>query len=519
MLCSFKQLIYPRSRADAETCDYLIAVYTLHETVLDGHGDVLYEFKAVGPLLPLVDGIQFDIKGHWTKHAKHGLQYEVESYEEIIAPTKEGIIAYLSSGLIKGIGSKTAERIYAVFGDKTLEVLDNRPDELMKVRGISKSKMNKIISSYTASRAARDVVALLAPHGVSPNRAVKIFKEWGPAATTIIKQHPYRLCDLPGIGFKTADEIAKSMGLDPLGPERIDAGLIQTLKDTETKGNLCLPIRSFVQQARTLLDTSDMTLEMVADRALALDTEKKINRYNGMVYRAVVAKTEQSVADRLHEVLAFGPVRFKRNIDEEIDKIQKRLGIMVAPEQRTAIKTALTSHMCVITGGPGTGKSLILLFILEIYAIEFENPKIVCCAPTGRAARRMEECTGHSASTVHKVLNLMGGNEEEYEKPEEIRADLLLTDEVSMLDIFISKHLLNALPFGCQTIFIGDADQLPSVGPGAVLSEMIASRSIPVVKLDKVYRQQAGSRIAVNAALIRHGTLNLEYGPDRKSVV
>ena len=514
MICSFKRLIHPRSKADAENSGFLVAVYTLHEKVLDGHGDELYEIKAVGPILPLVEGIRFDLKGHWTKNAQHGLQYEVETYEEIITPTKEGIIAYLSSGLIKGIGIKTAERIYAEFGDKTLEILDNRPEELLRVRGISKGKMKKIIAAYTASRAARDIVALLAPHGVSPNRAVKIFKEWGPSATAIIKQNPYRLCELPGIGFRTADEIAKSMGLDPLAPERIDAGLLQTLKDTETKGNLCMPIDLFVRETKNLLDTNEMSLEMVANRALVLDNERKIVRYHGMVYRDKVAKTEQAVASRLHEVLAFGPVRFKCDIDTEIGRIEAQMGIKVAPEQRAAIKTALTSHLSIITGGPGTGKSLILRFLLDIFIAEYGNPKIVCCAPTGRAARRMEECTGHPASTIHKALNLIGGNEDEYEGHNQLRADVVLIDEVSMLDIFINKHLLSALPFGCQVIFIGDADQLPSVGPGAVLSEMIASGIIPVAKLDRVYRQSAGSRIAINASLIRHGTLHLEYGPD-----
>lgn len=251
----------------AGDASYMIALYRPCEKVMDAAGNVVSEIKAVGYCLPTADNLRYDMRGRWSRSAKHGIQFEVEGFNEVIVPSKEGVIAYLCSGQIKGIGPKTAEKIYAMFGQNTLTVLDHEPEQLLAVSGISKTKLKKICDSYLASRGARDVVAFLAPHGVTPNRAVKLYKQYGEHTMDIVRNHPYRLCEMVGIGFKTADRIAVSMGFDPLSPERVDEGLIFTLTDAELKGHLCMEKHSFLKQCLKLLDTEDLTEEMLAVRA------------------------------------------------------------------------------------------------------------------------------------------------------------------------------------------------------------------------------------------------------------
>ena len=515
MLCSFKKLIHPKSIVTAQSGVFTVALYTLHEKMLDSQQNQVYEAKVVGYYLPIVEGIRVDITGVWQKDPKHGVQFAMESYKEVIQPTRQGIEAYLSSGLIKGIGPKTAAKIYDTFGGNTLDVLDNSPEDLLKVKGISKAKLQRICDSYIASRGARDIVTLLTPYGVTPNRAVSIYKHFGPEATDIVREHPYRLCEMAGIGFMTADNIATSMGLDLTSSERIAAGLLHTLKDAESKGgHLCLEKSSFIQQCAQLLDTQEITEKMVADQAYKLLQEDKLELYGDQVFRSVTARAERNMAARIWELLSFGTIRYSGDIESDINTEQMKTRFKLAPEQRQAVKTCLSSFISIITGGPGTGKTLIQRILLNIYAKQHPDAKIVCCAPTGRAARRMAQCTGYPASTIHKALGLMAGEDGDFNEPEQLDADLVLVDEVSMLDIYLARYLFNAIPHGCQIVLIGDADQLPSVGPGAVLSELIASGMIPVVKLDKVYRQDAGSRIALNAKLIRHNNVGLEYGDD-----
>ena len=515
MLCSFKKLIHPKSIVTAQSGCFTVALYTLHEKMLDTQQNQVYEAKVVGYYLPIVEGIRVDITGAWQKDAKHGVQFAMESYKEVIQPTRQGIEAYLSSGLIKGIGPKTAAKIYDTFGGNTLDVLDNSPEDLLKVKGISKAKLQRICDSYIASRGARDIVTLLTPYGVTPNRAVSIYKHFGPEATDIVREHPYRLCEMAGVGFMTADNIATSMGLDLTSSERIAAGLLHTLKDAESKGgHLCLEKSSFIQQCAQLLNTQEITEKMVADQAYKLLQEDKLELYSDQVFRSVTARAERNMAAHIWELLSFGTIRYSGDIESDINTEQMKTRFKLAPEQRQAVKTCLSSFISIITGGPGTGKTLIQRVLLNIYAKQHPDAKIVCCAPTGRAARRMAQCTGYPASTIHKTLGLIAGEDGDFNEPEQLDADLVLVDEVSMLDIYLARYLFNAIPHGCQIVLIGDADQLPSVGPGAVLSELIASGMIPVVKLDKVYRQDAGSRIALNAKLIRHNNVGLEYGDD-----
>lgn len=514
LLCQFERVIYPSNVSAMDIASFMIALYRPCENIKDSSGNTITQIKAVGYCLPTADNMRYEMRGHWSKNPKHGIQFEVEGYDEVIIPTREGIIAYLSSGQIKGIGPKMAERIYDAFGNMALEVLDKEPEKLLTISGISQGKLKKICDSYLANRGARDVVAFLSPHGITPNRAVKLYKEYGDETMDIVKNHPYKLCEIAGIGFKTADKIAMSMGFDRLSPERVDEGILYTLTDAESRGHLCMDKEGFIKACRKILETPELTDQMIANRANKLIYDGRMLTYENCVYRERTAKAEERLADLIRYQLRHQKRCAYGDLDAELDREEIRLKVRLAPEQRDAIKTALTSGISIITGGPGTGKTMLQKALLGIYSRNHPSKKIVCCAPTGRAARRMEQSTGYPASTVHKALGLMAGEDGEYGESEMLDADLILVDEVSMLDIYLAGNLFDAIRPGSQLVLIGDADQLPSVGPGAVLSEMIASGVIPVVRLDKVFRQNSGSRIATNAKLIRHGNLSLEYGND-----
>lgn len=515
MLCQFERPVYPRDLSGLNEDSYMIMLYRPCEKIMDGSGNIVTQIKAVGYGLPVSKNLRYEMRGHWSKNAKHGVQFEVEGYDEVIVPTKEGIIAYLSSGQIKGIGTKIAERIFDTFGMESIEVLDREPERLLSIPGISKGKLEKICESYIASRSARDVIAFLVPYGITPKRAVKLYKMYKERTMDVVKNHPYRLCEAAGIGFKTADNIAARMGIDRMSPERVDEGILYTLAEAEGRGNLCMEKHAFLKSCLHILDTPRLTEEMIAGRAVRLIHGGQLVSYQGNVYRAKTAAAEERLAVLVHELLTFQKLPEYENLEGELDSEEKRLRVKFAPAQREAVKMALTNGVSIITGGPGTGKTMIQRALLDIYIHKNPENKICCCAPTGRAARRMEQATGFAASTVHKALGLMSGEDNDRgAEPEALSADLILVDEVSMLDIYLAGFLFQAVMYGAQIVLVGDADQLPSVGPGAVLSELIASGRIPVARLDQVFRQDAGSLIAANAKLIRHGSTSLEYGDD-----
>lgn len=514
MLCQFERLVYPSCAQAVTPGSYMVALYRPCEKLRDAAGRPVTQIKAVGYCLPTCDKMRYQMQGRWSKNPKHGVQFEVETYEEIIIPTKEGIIAYLSSGQIKGIGPKMAERIYDAFGNLALEVLDKEPERLLAISGISRRKLQKICESYLANRGARDIVAFLTPFGITPRRAVRLYMEYGERTMDIVKNHPYQLCEMTGIGFRTADKIAMSMGFDALSTERVDEGLLYTLADAESRGNLCMEKREFIASCIKILDTPSITEEMLANRAARMVHDGRLVLYGSFVFRKRTAQQEAHLASMIHRQLTGSGVRSYHSLDAELDKEEASLKVRFAPEQREAIKTALSNNLSIITGGPGTGKTMIQRAILNIYRRNNVGKEICCCAPTGRAARRMEQSTGYPASTVHSALGLLAGDDGDYNTPEMLEADLVLVDEISMLDTYLAGYLFDSVSSRTQMVLVGDADQLPSVGPGAVLSEMLRSGRIPSVRLDKVFRQNAGSRIATNAKLIRHGTLSLEYGKD-----
>lgn len=512
MLCQFDKLLYPRV-ADASTVDYMIAIYRPLEIIRDADGDMLSQIKAVGYCLPIAENLRYRLNGHWAKHPKHGLQFEVEGYEEVISHTKEGIIAYLSSGQIKGVGPRIAEKIYDAFGQSTLEVLDHEPERLMSIRGISQKKLEKIRDSYLASRGARDVIAFLAPHGVTANRAIKIYREYGTETLDIVRKHPYRLVEMAGIAFKTADKLAMSLGLPAVSPERVDEALMYAISEAEMEGHLCLEKHDFIRRTLRLLETPEITEGMAAGRAFHLVQENRLVCYDHYVYRSATATVENNIAFHITQQMKT-TVEPYEHLDLAIMGEERKLKIRLAPEQRDAVKMALTSKFCVITGGPGTGKTAVQKAILDLYQAKFPEAQIVCCAPTGQAAQRMKESSGLPASTIHKALCIKANPDGSLTEGIMLSADLILVDEVSMMDAFLAERLFAAVPPNARLVLVGDADQLPSVGPGSVLKDIISSGVVPVVRLDHVFRQSAGSRIATNARLIKHGNLSMEYGPD-----
>ena len=512
MLCQFDKLIYPKT-ADISTVDYMIAVYRPCGVVRDADGEMISQIKAVGYCLPTSEKLRYRLNGHWNKHPRHGLQFEVEGYEEVISHSKEGIIGYLASGQIKGVGPKIAEKIYDAFGQDTLEILDHEPEKLMTIRGISTKKLEKIRDSYLASRGARDVIAFLAPHGVTARRAIQIYREYGNETLDVVRKHPYRLVEMAGIAFKTADKLAMSLGLPAVSPERVDEALMYTLADAEVQGHMCLEKHDFLRRCLKLLETPEITEDMAAGRAFSLVQQNRLVCYDGYVYRSSSATVENNIAFNIHQMLN-AEVEPYEHLDLAILGEERKLNIKLAPEQKDAIKMALNNKFSVITGGPGTGKTAVQRALLDLYLAKYPDADIVCCAPTGQAAQRMKESSGLPASTIHKALCIQTREDGTLTEGGICYADLILVDEVSMMDAFLADRLFAAVSPKTRLVIIGDADQLPSVGPGSVLKEIINSGVVPVVRLDHVFRQSAGSRIATNARLIKHGNLSMEYGPD-----
>ena len=514
MKCKFFKLIYPKKAEEAQNGSYTAALFSPCETVLDGQGNKLHSITVVGFYLPIVERVKVDMTGRWKKDARYGLQFEMESYEEVIDPGKNGIVAYLSSGLIRGIGKKLAERIYNTFGDDTLKVLDNDPDRIREVPGISGKRCELIHDAYLETRSARRIITLLSPLDVSASQSIRLQKALGVRAEELLKEHPYEVFEKGLLPFETADRLAERQGISRSAPERVAAGLLHTLEQAEQSGHLCLHKERFIQKAVELLHTHELTRMVVAKQAFEMLQAGRLVLYRDHVYRPIMAKAENGVAQCVREMLQRKNLPFMGDLDDEIDQQEKELGFTLAEEQRQAVKTALASPICIISGGPGTGKTSIQRVFLNIYRKLFPEAKIVCCAPTGRAARKLEESTGLPASTVHKALNLLAGESDDLGFPEQLDADLVLVDEVSMLDMMVTWHLFNALPPMCRLVLVGDADQLPSVGPGAVLSELIRCGQVPLVMLDKVFRQSEGSLIAENARHIRHGETELQFDGD-----
>ena len=467
--------------------------------------------SAVGIMPPISIGEKLRITGEWTEHPVYGRQIKVQSLEIEKPTTLSGIEKYLSSGMIRGAGPATAKLLIRAFGEKTLDVLYSEPDKLLDVPGIGEKRARMIQESYAEQAQQREAMVFLQSYGVTPALAVKIYKRYGENVQQIITRNPYRLVeDVEGIGFKTADRIAATLGIEPDSEYRLNAGVKFALADaTAVAGHCYLPRPELALSARRMLgndpDLIDRTIdslilshEISAQVLPGDDGEDVVALYQPSTYRA-----ESEVARRLREMIDAMPDTMATDLSAQIDELERVEGIAFHAQQRQAIETAVTSGMTVITGGPGTGKTTIIKCIIKLLSVHGD---IALAAPTGRAAKRMSEACGMEAKTLHRLLEY-GGEEGDFARTQDnpLEFDTLIIDEMSMVDIFLMRSLLRALVPGTRLIMVGDADQLPSVGAGNVLRDILDSEVIPSVRLTEIFRQDEKSMIVYNAHRINRG--------------
>lgn len=467
--------------------------------------------SAVGIMPPIAVGEKLRITGDWTEHPVYGRQIKVQSIEIEKPTTLSGIEKYLSSGMIRGIGPATAKLLIRAFGEETLDVLYSQPEKLLDVPGIGQKRAQMIQESYAEQAQQREAMVFLQSYGVTPALAVKIYKRYGENVRQVITRNPYQLVeDVEGIGFKTADRIAASLGIEQSSEYRLSAGVKYTLSEaTAGAGHCYLPRPELALAARRLLgsdaDTIDRTIDSlilshdISAQILPCDSgEEVVALYLPSTYRA-----ESEVARRLREMIDAMPDSMASDLTAQIDELERIEGLAFHTQQRQAIETAVTHGMTVITGGPGTGKTTIIKCIIKLLSVHGD---VALAAPTGRAAKRMSEACGMEAKTLHRLLEY-GGEEGDFARSEDnpLEIDTLIIDEMSMVDIFLMRSLLRALVPGTRLIMVGDADQLPSVGAGNVLRDILDSGVIPSVRLTEIFRQDEKSMIVYNAHRINRG--------------
>lgn len=459
---------------------------------------------------PLV-GDRIEIMGRWTQHKKYGRQMAASAWKRLVPDTADGIERFLASGAVKGIGPSLARRIVSVFGSQTMVVMEKEPKRLLEIEGIGAKKLAVITESFYEEKQVNDLALDLETHGVSGRYAARLVQKYGEEALYVLTEEPYRMiAEIDGIGFKTADQIALAYGMDPQSPERLAAGLTYVLQDMTQNGHVCIPDRELVYRASLILRAEQLMLRDVLNEAIGMG-QLCADDYGGetYVYTPQAYEEERGISERIREMASYTPPKPRRHVELFLDRWQDSCQFQLAEGQREAVCQSLQSGMLVITGGPGTGKTTVVQAIIRL--AEQEGLRIVLCAPTGRAAKRLAETTERKAKTIHRLLvpeGFAGGRQVfEYNETKQLPADLVIVDEVSMLDMEMLYHLLQALSPHCRCILVGDADQLPSVGAGAVLHDIIQSEILPVVRLETIFRQKEGGRIVTNAHLINGGRL------------
>ena len=458
----------------------------------------------VGLLSGAHPGEEVKLNGNWDSHPSYGRQFTGERYEVLPPVTRHGIQRYLGSGLIKGIGPVTAEKIVKKFGLSTLEIIENTPERLVEVEGIGPQKAAMFIECLQAQMNMRRVMVFLRGLGITPALAGKIYRYYGEKTVEIIRKNPYRLAkDLFGVGFRTADRIARLTGrTDPAAPERVQAGLIYYLERHADEGHIFAVEEEFLPRTAKELGVS---LEDLRAAAESLARSNEVKREEGRLYLAALYQNERGVAEKL-VALTRGFTGKKLAID---DKELSQMVAALAPEQRRAVETACREGLLVITGGPGTGKTTTIKTLLQLF--RHHGLEVVLAAPPGRAAKRLAEAAGDEAKTIHRLLafGYTPGSGFRYGRDESrpLEADAVIIDEVSMVDLPLFYRLLKAVPVGARLILVGDQDQLPPVGPGSVLRDLIASGVLPTIRLKTIFRQAGTSKIVTNAHLINQGLL------------
>ncbi|WNB93311.1 ATP-dependent RecD-like DNA helicase [Bacillus sp. NEB1478] len=485
------------------------------------------EVMITGILPPLREDEQYVLYGKFKDHPKYGKQYEVHFFKIEMPQSKEAMIQYLSSDLFKGIGKKTAEHIVDVLGDNAITKLIESPDYISDIPKLTEDQAKNLYEALLENRGLDQVMMTVQPYGIGPQLAMKIFQTYQDKAVSVIKNEPYRLIeDVPGIGFHRADEIAKGNGMQVNHPERIQAACHFILREHGTDlGHSYLPIDELLSGVRKLLADGKNTVdEMSVFREIQdMETEKRLILKENVVYLPSLFYAEKGFAEKINHLLTSQDSDYdipKKQIDIELTNLEKRLNITYANSQKEAIKKALTSSVMILTGGPGTGKTTVIKGIVELYSEihgvslnpdDYRNKKepfpVLLVAPTGRAAKRMMESTGIPAHTIHRLLGWRGAGHFEKNEDEPIEGKLLIVDEMSMVDIWLAYSLGKALPEHIQIIFVGDEDQLPSVGPGQVLKDLLSSPHIPNSRLTDIYRQAEGSSIVRLAHDMKNGTV------------
>ena len=472
------------------------------------------ESTVVGSLPELSPGEQVIFSGEWTEHRTYGRQFRCVGCEIRMPTTLLGIERFLGSGLIRGVGPSTASLIVAAFGEETMTMLSEHPERLTEVPGIGRRRMEMIAESYREHQGTRRAMIFLQSYGVAPAQAVRISRRYGDRTPEVIRENPYRLCDdLEGVGFRTADRIGLMLGIPPDSDSRIRAALKFILTDvSQERGHVYLPEEELIRTGAELMQVDPALCRrqltgLLLSGDLIAEAEEDGSR---RVYLPFLYRAEQEVALRLRALMtAASPGRFA-GARRAISGFERREGISFSPAQREAIRQALEAGVFVITGGPGTGKTTLINCLLALLS---QGSEVVLCAPTGRAAKRMTEATGAEARTIHRLLEY-GGEEGSFSRGEDnpLEAEIVIADEASMIDLALMRALLRALAPGSRLILVGDADQLPSVGAGNVLRDILESGEIPCARLTDIYRQSEESRIVLNAHRINRGEMPLLNG-------
>lgn len=469
-------------------------------------------YTAVGTVPQVKEGQNLKLSGEWIVHKQFGKQFKIESLEEILPTSIEGIKKYLSSGIIHGIGPVTTKKIVEKFGEKTLEILDNEIDRLKEVEGIGKKKLEIIIESYREQSELKNISIYFQEHGITMNQCLKIYKKYGAASVDVVKENPYILSEeIIGIGFKTADRIAKSMGVEKESDFRIQSGIKYIINDYCANGNTYMLKKDLIKVASENLEVKNEIIEKNINDAV-LDNKIKLEVVDGeeAVFTIPYYYNELGITNRILTLAISNFQNINADVENLIEHFERDNKIKFAPSQKEAILGAFQNGIEIITGGPGTGKTTIIKAIIEIF--ESCHMKVVLAAPTGRAAKRMGESTGREAKTIHRLLD-MGVSEEgeeiqfETKEQKNVEGDVVIIDEASMIDVALMNNLLKAIKVGTRLIIVGDIDQLPSVGAGNVLKDLIESEFTKVVRLDEIFRQGKESLIVVNAHRINRGEM------------
>lgn len=485
--------------------------YTIAKAKIGGRHDIV---TVVGNLLSVNAGEVLKLKGQWHNHPKFGEQFKIESYESVVPATVKGMEKYLGSGLIKGIGPVMAKRLVSKFGLETLNIIETDIKKLLEVEGIGDKRIEMIQKAWDDQKEIREVMVFLQGQGVSPTYGAKIFKQYGKESIKVVQENPYRLAtDIFGIGFITADKIAEKLGIAKDSQIRAKAGILYVLDQLSDEGHVYYPYEPLIEECKKILGVDKETIvkafgEIASDKKIIIEdlNKEEIKENNKAVYLAKFHVSEVGIANILKTLIQFPKTLRSFDKDKAIEWVQVELKITLAENQKQAVKESIDKKVMVVTGSPGTGKTTIINSIIRIY--RRLGQRVLLAAPTGRAAKRMTEATGYEAKTIHRLLEFSpkdGGFKRDENNP--LEADLIVIDETSMVDTILMYHLLKAVLKESTLILVGDVDQLPSVGAGNVLKDIIDSGHIPTVRLTEIFRQAKESLIIVNAHRVNNGQM------------